>query len=62
LYIVGERDPVLRFMPGADMLELMDKWYTDLRGKVVIPGAGHWVQQEKPKETTEAVLSFLRSL
>jgi pimeloyl-ACP methyl ester carboxylesterase len=62
LYIVGERDPVLRFMPGVNILELMDKWYTDLRGKVLIPEAGHWVQQEKPKETTEAVLSFLRSL
>jgi pimeloyl-ACP methyl ester carboxylesterase len=62
LYIVGEHDPVLRFIPGVNIMDLMDKWYTDLRGKVLIPGAGHWVQQEKPKETNEAVLSFLRDL
>ena len=62
LYIVGERDPVLRFMPGVNLMDLMDKWYTDLREKVLIPGAGHWVQQEKPQETTDAMLRFLRSL
>ena len=62
LFIVGERDPVLRFMPGINLMDLMDKWYTDLRGKIVIPGAGHWVQQERPQETSEAMLSFLRSL
>jgi pimeloyl-ACP methyl ester carboxylesterase len=26
---------------------------------VVIPGAGHWILEEKPKETTEALVSFL---
>ncbi|HET8934059.1 MAG TPA: alpha/beta hydrolase, partial [Polyangiales bacterium] len=62
LFIAGERDPVLRFIPGLDLLALMDKWYTDLRGKVLIPGAGHWVQQEKPQETTAAMLEFLRGL
>jgi pimeloyl-ACP methyl ester carboxylesterase len=62
LFIAGERDPVLRFMPGVNLVDLMDKWYTDLRGKVLIPGAGHWVQQESPKETNAALLSFLGAL
>jgi len=62
LFIAGERDPVLRFMPGVNLLDVMDKWYGDLRGKVLIPGAGHWVQQEKPQETTDAMLRFLRNL
>ena len=26
---------------------------------VVIPGAGHWILEEKPKETTEALVNFL---
>jgi pimeloyl-ACP methyl ester carboxylesterase len=26
---------------------------------VVIPGAGHWVLEEKPKETTDALVNFL---
>jgi pimeloyl-ACP methyl ester carboxylesterase len=25
-----------------------------------IPGAGHWVQQEKPNEVSELILSFLK--
>jgi pimeloyl-ACP methyl ester carboxylesterase len=62
LFIVGERDPVLRFIPGLDLLERMDRWYTDLRGKISIPGAGHWVQQEQPQAVNEAMSSFLRGL
>jgi pimeloyl-ACP methyl ester carboxylesterase len=62
LFIAGERDPVLHFIPGLNVLERMDRWYTDLRGKVLIPGAGHWVQQEKPQAVNEAMLTFLRSL
>jgi len=58
LFLTGSRDPVGRFMPP----ELMDGWVTDLRGKVVIEGAGHWVQQERPGEVNDALLSFLRSV
>ncbi|HVU03715.1 MAG TPA: alpha/beta hydrolase, partial [Polyangiaceae bacterium] len=50
LFIAGSQDPVLRFVPGANMMDAMDFWYTDLRGKVLVEGAGHWVQQERPKE------------
>ena len=62
LFIAGTRDPVLSFIPGRSLLEFMDPWYADLRGKVLIEGAGHWVQQEKPAEVVAAVLSFLREL
>jgi pimeloyl-ACP methyl ester carboxylesterase len=40
----------------------MDGWVEDLRGVVLIPGAGHWVQQERPDEVNEALLGFLSSL
>lgn len=62
LFIAGELDPVLRFIPGHNLMEFMDPWYLDLRGKVLIDGAGHWVQQEKPAEVVAAVLGFLRAL
>jgi pimeloyl-ACP methyl ester carboxylesterase len=61
-FIAGERDPVLSFAPGIRLTDRMDRWYTDLRGKLLIPGAGHWVQQERPKEVNEALLGFLRGL
>ncbi|HKP60746.1 MAG TPA: alpha/beta hydrolase [Polyangiales bacterium] len=62
LFIAGEHDPVLSFIPGVNLLERMDRWYADLRGKILIPGAGHWVQQEKPQAVNDAMLGFLRSL
>ena len=35
---------------------------TDLRDVVLIPDAGHWVQQEKPQETNTAIIEFLKGL
>jgi pimeloyl-ACP methyl ester carboxylesterase len=62
LFIAGDRDPVLRFVPGVSLADLCDRWYADLRGKVIVPGAGHWVQQETPEPVNEAMLKFLREL
>jgi pimeloyl-ACP methyl ester carboxylesterase len=31
-----------------------------LTKKVLLPGAGHWVQQERPAEVTGLMLDFLR--
>lgn len=54
-FITGERDPVERFMPIA----AMDGYVTDLRERVVIDGAGHWIQQERPDEVNAVLLRFL---
>jgi pimeloyl-ACP methyl ester carboxylesterase len=29
-----------------------------LRGTVLLPGCGHWTQQERPAEVNEALISF----
>jgi pimeloyl-ACP methyl ester carboxylesterase len=58
LFITGSRDSVKRFMPP----EVMEGWVTDLRGTVVVEGAGHWVQQQAPDEVNAALLGFLREL
>jgi pimeloyl-ACP methyl ester carboxylesterase len=55
LFVTGSRDPVRRFMPE----QAMDGWVSDLRGTVVIEGAGHWVQQQAPAEVEAALLPFL---
>jgi pimeloyl-ACP methyl ester carboxylesterase len=57
-YVVGERDSVLRMMRPEPMAE----WVPGLREHVVLPGAGHWTQQERPAETNEVLLRFLASL
>lgn len=55
LFIGGSDDPVLLMTPPA----VMDGWLQDPRGTVLVDGAGHWVQQEKPAEVNAALLSFI---
>ncbi len=58
LFIAGDRDGVLAMVPVESMKPLVP----DLRRLLLIPGAGHWTQQEKPAEVNAALVSFLRSL
>jgi len=58
LFLTGSEDVVRRIMPASGM----DGWVTDLRAHVVLDGAGHWVQQERPEEVNAALLSFLGGL
>ena len=58
LFLTGELDLVRNFMPA----EAMTGWVTDLRRQVIVPGAGHWVQQQAPETVNEALLEFLGEL
>jgi len=57
-FLTGANDPVNLMSPAA----VMDGYVTDHRGTTVVEDAGHWVQQEKPGEVNEAILSFLGGL
>jgi pimeloyl-ACP methyl ester carboxylesterase len=61
-FIAGSLDPVLRFIPGVDLIETMRGRVSDLRLVQVLEGAGHWVQQERPAEVNAALIEFLRGL
>ena len=41
---------------------MMSRVADDLRAVKLIPGAGHWIQQEKPEEVNAFVLDFLKGL
>ena len=56
-FVTGALDPVQQMMPGAT--EEMAAALPDFRGTTVVEGAGHWVQQERPEETSQALLAFL---
>jgi pimeloyl-ACP methyl ester carboxylesterase len=60
LFLGGANDLTLALRPDA--IEAMKPRVVDLRAAVVIPGAGHWIQQERPAETNDALLSFLGGL
>lgn len=59
-FIGGEKDGVIAGRP--EYVDGMNGLLPNYRGKVMIPGAGHWTQQEAPKEFNEALLGFLRTL
>ena len=57
-FVAGEKDPVL-LMASPDRLPELAP---DLRLNRILPGAGHWVQQERPAEVNAALLEFLATL
>jgi len=59
-FLVGDRDPV-RVYAGQHEAGLKDR-APDLRNQVVLAGAGHWVQQERPDEVNAFLLGFLSRL
>ncbi|MFN7108254.1 MAG: alpha/beta fold hydrolase [Brevundimonas sp.] len=59
LFIVGEDDPV-RHYAGSHEAGLKD-WAPGLIRSVVVPGAGHWIQQERADEVSALLVEFLRS-
>jgi pimeloyl-ACP methyl ester carboxylesterase len=63
LFIGGERDLVLSmFGRGADFVTPMKAEVPDLRGHDVLPGCGHWTQQERPREVNERLVAWLKGL
>jgi len=61
-FVAGARDPVRAFIPGMDLYENPGTACSDFRGSVILPGIGHWVQQEAPAETNAALEGFLKGL
>jgi len=60
LIIAGESDPVIEFLrPEFDALETN---IPNLRGKILLAGAGHWTQQERPDEVNRLLIEFLGGL
>ena len=59
LFIAGDRDAVIASPMGKRALETLQASVPNLRGKVLIEGAGHWIQQERPAEVNAALLRFL---
>ncbi len=58
-FIGGARDWGVQQAPGA-LRKMETEATADWRGTHLVPGAGHWVQQERPAETVRLLLDFLR--
>ena len=60
IFIAGENDAVITmFRPAYDAL---NQTVPNLKKKALLPGAGHWIQQERPSQVNELLLEFVRSV
>jgi pimeloyl-ACP methyl ester carboxylesterase len=62
LYVAGERDLVLAFRGMDQLLPALPTFVPNLRKPIILPGCGHWTQQERGDEVSAAIVEFLRHL
>jgi len=60
LFIAGSNDSVITGLIGAKRVADMERVLPNLKQKLIIEGAGHWIQQERPDEVNQALIAFLR--
>ncbi len=58
MFIAGTKDPVIAFTSADSMKPLVP----NMKRTVMLEGAGHWTQQERPDEVNKALIDFLKGL
>jgi pimeloyl-ACP methyl ester carboxylesterase len=59
LFIAGSSDSVITGLIGAKRVADMERVLPNLKQKLIIDGAGHWIQQERADEVNAALIAFL---
>ena len=62
LYVAGERDLVLAFRGMDQLLPALPQFIPNLKKTIILPGCGHWTQQERASEVNAALITFLTAL
>ena len=62
LYMYGDRDLVVTFRGMDQLLPALKHFVPDLRQTIMLPGCGHWTQQERSREVNTAMLQFLETV
>ena len=59
LFIAGEKDAVISMYSEA--FENLEKTIPNLKEKILLPDAGHWLQQEQPEKVNQLLINFCQS-
>ena len=62
LFIAGSKDAVITGLIGAKRVNELERVLPCLKRKLIIEGAGHWIQQERPEEVNAALIAFLKEV
>lgn len=60
LFIAGAKDAVITGLIGAKRVADLERVLPKLKRKLIIDGAGHWIQQERADQVNAALISFLQ--
>ena len=60
LFIAGKSDAVITMY--REEFDRLEENLPNLKQKVLVPGAGHWLQQERPQEVNKLLVEFLTSV
>ena len=60
LFIAGSKDSVITGLIGAKQVADMERVLPNLRQKLIVDGARHWIQQERPDQVNAALIAFLK--
>lgn len=61
IFIAGANDSVVTSILGGKRVTEMERVLPNLTRKLIIEGAGHWIQQERPDEVNTALIEFLKN-
>jgi pimeloyl-ACP methyl ester carboxylesterase len=59
LYIGGSLDPVVRAPGARESIDAMAGAWPNFEPPIILPGCGHWTQQERPEQVNAALIQFL---
>jgi pimeloyl-ACP methyl ester carboxylesterase len=62
LYIAGDRDLVVHFPGMSQLIPNLRLFVPNLKNTVMLPGCGHWTQQERSAEVNAAIVEFVKGL
>lgn len=61
-YLAGDHDVAVSFLGGPAVIDQLRGTVPGLRTAKLLPGCGHWTQQERPREVNAAMIEFLSGL
>jgi pimeloyl-ACP methyl ester carboxylesterase len=60
LFIAGSKDAVITGLIGAKRVNELERVLPNLKQKLIVEDAGHWIQQERPDAVNAALINFLK--
>jgi pimeloyl-ACP methyl ester carboxylesterase len=62
LYMAGDRDLVVKFPKMDQLIPNLKTFVPNLTKTIMLPGCGHWTQQERADEVNAALIAFVREV